>query len=649
MSGLRLFEAGFVDLVSVVPPGAHLSPNSKLDPAMLGKAPGRLGPNGWHGYGWRTYTPTREDIARWSRDGANFGLLGRRFPAVDIDSDDPAIVALAARLAEEMLGPAPRRSGRVPRLLMPYRSEEPLPRRALAALRDGEKHLVEVLGDGRQYLVHGTHPSGRAYEWDTDLADVGPEGLTVVTLEDVERYLDGLAFALRRHGFEIERAGGKLSADSAVPQDSLLAPSIEDLSTLMASLRNPETWGWDQYVAVGYAVKAAGGEEAFPLWAEWSSRWEGGTADFDTDATNWQSFRPPFRVGWTWLRELVDSHPAPEVETRYTATTSAQDDFAAYVEDDPVFPLLSTLVARPELLEPPVAVLPVLAYRGRLTIFAGREKAGKSTLIAHGAAALSRGEPFLGYPLAGPGRTLWVGLEEATGDEVRWFSELHADHERIRVAYNPEGKSLLSSMATLLERWPADLVVIDSLQEYARRTTGKAPDDGDNAGWANVVRPLVEFVRAHDAAVVLLHHARRSDGEARGATEIQAAADAILEMYRPGKADDQDVRFINGRGRWYIEPFAVALRDGHYDRVGGFETDLEKHIIDAVTEKPGLSKSALYNLVGGRRAVTYETIARLLERGVLVNEGNEEVSRLHVGTATLDFMTEDFDHEQHGE
>ena len=63
-------------------------------------------------------------------------------------------------------------------------------------------------------------------------------------------------------------------------------------------------------------------------------------------------------------------------------------------------------------------------------------------------------------------------------------------------------------------------MVVDSLQEYARVTIGAAPDDGDNAGWSAVIRPLVQLAREYDIAVVVLHHVRRSDGHFRGAGEL---------------------------------------------------------------------------------------------------------------------------------
>src|SRR2546426_5012104 len=47
--------------------------------------------------------------------------------------------------------------------------------------------------------------------------------------------------------------------------------------------------------------------------------------------------------------------------------------------------------------KPPAAIVPRLAFRGRVTLLVGREKlGGKSTLLTAGAAAVTRATDFLG-------------------------------------------------------------------------------------------------------------------------------------------------------------------------------------------------------------------------------------------------------------
>ena len=87
--------------------------------------------------------------------------------------------------------------------------------------------------------------------------------------------------------------------------------------------------------------------------------------------------------------------------------------------------MLSELYERPELLEPPGAIVTGFLYEDRLTILAGREKCGKSMLMGFLAARCSH---FM--------RVLWLGLEEPLGDAgapvqaLRRRPRQHPDHRQ---------------------------------------------------------------------------------------------------------------------------------------------------------------------------------------------------------------------------
>ena len=72
MSATLLHAAGFTDLVSVIPPGAKLSPRSKIKPEQLGKVPGKLTGGAWSGYKFTKETVKPEDIDKW---GANVNSM----------------------------------------------------------------------------------------------------------------------------------------------------------------------------------------------------------------------------------------------------------------------------------------------------------------------------------------------------------------------------------------------------------------------------------------------------------------------------------------------------------------------------------------------------------------------------------------------
>jgi hypothetical protein len=294
---------------------------------------------------------------------------------------------------------------------------------------------------------------------------------------------------------------------------------------------------------------------------------------------------------------------------------------------------LRELLERPELLLPPECVLPRLGYRGRLVALCGPDKSGKSTLLAHGSAAASRGRTFLGERIPDPLRVVHMGLEEAISDAVRRFDELAADPDKIRML-TLAGADLLEQTSEMLAAEPADLIVVDSLSEYARVACGGVPDDGDSSGWSGVVRPLVALAREHAVAVVVLHHVRRSDGQYRGSSEIAAAVDALLEMRTPGTNEDPNVRHISGRGRWPIPAYSVTLRDGWYELGGAAAPlSLDALVILHVEQNPDVSPDRLAKAVGKRKDDVLRVVNQLLVRGAIINTGTDKRKQLRATAA----------------
>lgn len=309
--GLLLFDAGFTDLVSVIPPGADLKPSSNISQSILGKVPGKKTPMGWRGYPFTRELPDRVEVARWADWGSNIGLLGNQYPALDLDVEDEHLGFALVDLAHRTLGSAPVRRSRGARRLLVYRSEEPLSRTAAKIRCEDTEHLIEFLGRGRQYLVHGTHPSGAVYRWEgPSLWKVSPSSLPLVDANTVMGFFEEAKDLLSSQCDSFELQGRARARSSTPPQEDLRAPSIEDLRRVVGLTPNPATWGWDEMIKMGFAIRAAGQEdkiEARDIFLEWCERWEGGSHDRDTDLRNWESFQGPFRVGWSWIQRQAQA------------------------------------------------------------------------------------------------------------------------------------------------------------------------------------------------------------------------------------------------------------------------------------------------------------------------------------------------------
>lgn len=273
-------------------------------------------------------------------------------------------------------------------------------------------------------------------------------------------------------------------------------------------------------------------------------------------------------------------------------------------------------------------------------VLAAPDKAGKSTLMAHAMTALTRGTHFLGKKCE-RGTGILVGLEEALGDAVGRFQTMGADLTRIQLAANPAG-DLLEELETQLQESRADLIVVDSLIEYARRTKGTAPQDGDNSAWSEVMRPLVGLARKHNVATVLLHHARRADGAYRGAGEIAAAADALLEM----SVDQADptARIISGRGRWAVETFRARYVDPFYELADQTAIPLAERVRRIIERSPNVGVNEINNELAARRDAVQKAIMELLQTGTIVRrkKGQKYQFRLaELEPKNLEFLEDD--------
>ena len=334
-----LYEAGFQDLVSVIPPNAELSAMSKIQADQAGKAPGRQNAQGtWGGYGWQDYTPTPNDVERWDRSHANIGLKASKFPAVDIDVVNEGLARVIGDMAAKALGKAPTRIGRYPKRLLMYRSDEKIGKMQVR-FKDGMgvEQLVEFLGDGQQYVIAGIHPITREpYSLDVDLTIKGPSGLKLVTREKIETFFADLAETLEMMGCEIihaDKSAQKAVERQSVDQTGLIAPSIANVVAAVGLIPNTNEHfpDRDDYIRMGYAIKAACGPdneaEAFEIFSDWANRWEDGVNSLDTIEADFGRMHPPYELGWEWIADKAAKFGYKKQVDEFEAIDYADDDF----------------------------------------------------------------------------------------------------------------------------------------------------------------------------------------------------------------------------------------------------------------------------------------------------------------------------------
>lgn len=313
-SALQFFDAGFTTQVSVVPPTGVVSPESTLGQEDAGKVPGRVNYKGLYvGYNWMSHVPNREEVAAWVAQGNSIGFGAWDYPAIDIDVTDAKASADVVATLEEFFGPCLVRVGREPKALLVFRCSSPLRSfdmrytRSRPLIGVEEHQLIQFLGVGRQYVMDGIHPGTlkpyTIHDPKRALSLMGPPALPELNQENLIEAFDIIKEVMAKHGFESHGSAQARLADENVPQDSLKAPSMDKLAELVSLIPN-ETPDRHEYVAVGYAIKAASQDDpgaGLDIFQEWCSRWADGTNDPSQVERDWEKMVPPYRAGYEWL------------------------------------------------------------------------------------------------------------------------------------------------------------------------------------------------------------------------------------------------------------------------------------------------------------------------------------------------------------
>ena len=291
---------------------------------------------------------------------------------------------------------------------------------------------------------------------------------------------------------------------------------------------------------------------------------------------------------------------------------------------------LAQILADPKILEPPKEVARRLAWRGRVTLLAAREKDGKSTLAGAAAAAVTRGATFLdGVALRGV--VVIAGLEEHPSEIATRLVGFDADPRMVHIAtytvMNP-----VSELEIAVERIRPALVIVDTLSAIAE---GKL-EDGSAKAWQPLMAALTRIARDFNCAVIIIHHSRKSDGAYRDSSAIGANVDCIIEMHPDGR--DQSARLLKAKARFPVPDCTIRYDGTGYEMAETTEPEeaIRSAILKHVNEHPGCTLSQLRQ---GVRIGSYQAkqaiVDNLVAEGGLREEKGERGARLFYPAATL--------------
>lgn len=229
-------------------------------------------------------------------------------------------------------------------------------------------------------------------------------------------------------------------------------------------------------------------------------------------------------------------------------------------------------VSAPDLLaNPPQAVewvvedyLPI----GSLILMAGKPKEGKTTLIYEVVVKVAQGQPALGRQ-SRQGGVLILAVEEREQDVQMRLHNLGADllhNLYVHVGPSELNPTVLDQIKQFVRDNQISLIVVDTLANFWR-----VQNENDASEVTQAIKPLLLLSRESGACVLLIHHARKSDGqygdEIRGSGALFAAVDVALILKRHNV---QTQRLLQAQSRYPETPseLVLELRETGYVALG---------------------------------------------------------------------------------
>lgn len=197
-----------------------------------------------------------------------------------------------------------------------------------------------------------------------------------------------------------------------------------------------------------------------------------------------------------------------------------------------------TLTGLADLLaEPDETVDYLVADRlpcGSVAILAGKPKAGKSTAARALAFEVARAGSWLGFACL-PRPVWYLALEDKRSEVRRHFRLMGADgSEPVRFLFAQPVGDLVGQLHVLATREHPGLIIVDTLQRLIR-----AADLNDYSETTSKLTPILTLARETGAAVLLVHHAGKSEragiDAVLGSTALTGSVDNVFILSRTDK------------------------------------------------------------------------------------------------------------------
>jgi phage/plasmid primase-like uncharacterized protein len=277
-----------------------------------------------------------------------------------------------------------------------------------------------------------------------------------------------------------------------------------------------------------------------------------------------------------------------------------------------------------EVTEPTEWILDDYLPAGALALIAGKPKEGKTTLVYQFAVQVAQGGMFLGRPTK-RGGVLILAVEEHRRDVKARLQGLGADildNLFLRIDSLSPSPTFFAGLSAFIADHDITLVIIDTLAAF-----WSIENENDASEMTRAVKPLLALARGSGACVLLIHHARKSEGshgdEIRGSGALFGLVDIAIVMKRHS-VDTQ--RLLQAQSRYPETPseLVIELREAGYVSLGDpaavGKVEKLKRLREALTETPE-ETATLAKKAGLSRRDTARLLDLLIQEETAIREG----------------------------
>ena len=335
------------------------------------------------------------------------------------------------------------------------------------------------------------------------------------------------------------------------------------------------------------------------------------------------------RYGLDAVRNAIE---AAQKRGEEHAGPEADNSFRAY-RPDPLhtsnFKPLQASELLAEVPEPTEWILEDYLATGSLGLIAGKPKEGKTTLVYELAVKVTQGLPFLGRTTQ-QGGVLILAVEEHRRDVKMRLQNLGAeglDGLYIHIGALSPTPTFFTELLVFIRDHKIRLVIIDTLAAF-----WNVDNENDASEMTKAVKPLLRLARDSGACVLLVHHARKSEGshgdEIRGSGALFGLVDVALVMKRHSV---ENQRLLQAQSRYPETPseLVLELREAGYVALGDpasvGKAAKKQQLIQALSEDWEKAES-ITKRAGLTRRVGYRLLDLLVEEGMALREGQGKKS-----------------------